>query len=222
MNALTQAPALLPHYPSRAERIADGWVHGVGLVVAGIGAALLVGLAVWRSGLGEAAAIFIYCACLIVMLAASALYNLSDQSARRGMLRRLDHAAIFVMIAGSYTPFTALRFEGAWAIGMTLAVWLIALAGAAGQLLLPGISKRAWLVVYVLLGWMVVIAIDPLISSVSLAALILLVVGGAIYTSGIAVYVIERLPFRRAIWHGFVLAAASVHYAAIMTGVVLA
>ncbi|MGE0829468.1 MAG: hemolysin III family protein [Hyphomonadaceae bacterium] len=222
MNALSNLPALSSHYVTRAERIADGWVHGVGLVIAGLGAALLIALTAWRSGSSETGAILIYSICLLVMLGASAAYNLADRSRLRGVLRRLDHAAIFVMIAGSYTPFTVLRFEGGWAVGMTLAVWLIALMGAAGKMLLPGVSKRVWLILYVLLGWMVLIAIDPLIRSVSLATLVLLAVGGAIYTSGVAIYVFERLPFRRAIWHGFVLAAAGAHYAAIMTGVVLA
>jgi len=145
---------------------------------------------------------------------------LADRSRLRATLRRADHAAIFVMIAGSYTPFTV-GFEGAWAVGMTAAVWLIALAGAAGKLFLPGLSHRLWLGLYVALGWMVLVAIDPLVRSVSVLALVLLVVGGAIYTSGVAIYVLERLPFRRAIWHGFVLVAAGAHYAAILTGVVL-
>jgi hemolysin III len=150
----------------------------------------------------------------------SAAYNLAENSTRRALLRRLDHAAIFIMIAGSYTPFTTQRFEGAWAIGMTAAVWILALACAAGKLFLPGVSKRIWLGAYVLLGWLVVIALEPLARGVSLAALVLLIVGGGIYTLGIAIYVLERLPFRRAIWHGFVLAAAGVHYAAVLTGVV--
>jgi hemolysin III len=222
MSALSEPPNPASHYISRAERIADGWVHGVGLAIAGIGAALLIALSAWRGGMGEASAILVYSACLLAMLGVSAAYNLADRSRLRLILCRLDHAAIFVMIAGSYTPFTTQRFDGAWAIGMTLAVWLIALVGAAGKLFLRGIPGPVWLVFYVLLGWMVVIAIDPLFRNVSLGSLILLVAGGAIYTSGVAIYVLERLPFRRAIWHGFVITAAGTHYAAILTGVVLA
>lgn len=210
-----------PHYPTRAERIADGWVHGVGISLAGIAAIVLVSLSLWRGGLSQATAILIYAACLLLMLIVSAVYNLADAK-QRVLLRRFDHAAIFLMIAGTYTPFTTQRFEGAWAIGMTIAVWSLALVGAAGKLLLPGIGKRLWLVLYVLLGWIVVIAAGPLSDTVSLAGVILLAVGGAIYTAGVPIYAWERMPFRRAIWHGFVLAAAGVHYAAVMTSVVFA
>jgi hemolysin III len=221
VNLMSDQTSALPlHYSSRAERIADGWVHGVGLAIAAGGAGLLIALAAWRPGGREVGAVVVYSLCLLLMLAASAIYNLADRSRLRSTLRRADHAAIFVMIAGSYTPFTV-GFEGAWAVGMTAAVWLIALAGAAGKLFLPGLSHRLWLGLYVALGWMVLVAIDPLVRSVSVLALVLLVVGGAIYTSGVAIYVLERLPFRRAIWHGFVLVAAGAHYAAILTGVVL-
>jgi hemolysin III len=222
MNGTAQIAAFASHYLNRAERIADGWVHAVGLVAAAVGAAALVGMSAWQGGAGQAGAVFIYALCLLLMLAISAVYNLADKSRARGLMRRLDHAAIFIMIAGSYTPFTTQRFEGAWAIGMTAAVWAVALAGAAGKLFLPGVSKRFWLGVYILLGWMVVIAFQPLLRDVSLAAVILLAVGGAIYTLGVSIYVLERLPFRRAIWHGFVLVAAGTHYAAVMTGVVFA
>jgi hemolysin III len=213
-------PTLPPHYLSRGERIADGWVHAIGLIAAASGAIVLTALSAWQGGAGRASAVLIYGICLLLMLSMSAAYNLAENSTRRALLRRLDHAAIFIMIAGSYTPFTTQRFEGAWAIGMTAAVWILALACAAGKLFLPGVSKRIWLGAYVLLGWLVVIALEPLARGVSLAALVLLIVGGGIYTLGIAIYVLERLPFRRAIWHGFVLAAAGVHYAAVLTGVV--
>jgi hemolysin III len=216
-----EPPAVL-HYPTRAERVADGWVHAVGVAAAAMGAIVLFGLSVWRGGPERAGAVSIYALCLVGTLAISAAYNLADRTRARRLLRRIDHAAIFLMIAGSYTPFTTQRFEGAWAVGMTAAVWIIALLGAAGKVLLPGVSRPFWLPVYVLLGWMVVAAIDPLVRGVSLPALILLIVGGAIYTLGVAIYVWPRLPFRRAIWHGFVLAAAGSHYAAVLTGVVLA
>ncbi|MEJ0058776.1 MAG: hemolysin III family protein [Terricaulis sp.] len=223
MSEAAPAPAHhSPHYPTRAERIADGWVHGVGVVLAGLAAIVLLGLSLWRGGLSQASAITIYAVCLLIMLSVSAAYNMADSGPKRTLLRRFDHAAIFLMIAGSYTPFTTQRFEGGWAIGMTIAVWALALFGAAGKIFLPGVSKKFWLALYVLLGWMVVIAIGPLSDTVSLAGRILLAVGGSIYTLGVAIYVWERLPFRRAIWHCFVLAAAGVHYAAVLTGVVFA
>jgi hemolysin III len=156
------------------------------------------------------------------MIGCSMAYNLAENHTRKSLLRRFDHAAIFLMIAGTYTPFTTIRFDGAWAISMTTIIWALALIGAAGKLFLPGVSKKIWIALYVGLGWLVVAAIGPLTAGVPLAGLILLAVGGLLYTIGVPFYVWERLPFRRAIWHGFVMAAAGVHYAAVLTGVVFA
>lgn len=221
MNAFEAPAAAIAHYLTQAERVADRWVHIVGLAAAIGGGALLFGLCIAEGALGQTSAIAIYIACLITALAVSAAYNLAKSEEWRRRLRRLDHAAIFLMIAGSYTPFTTQRFEGAWAIGMTIAVWVIAVAAAAGKLFLPGVAKKYWVPVYLLLGWMVLGAIKPLIAGVRPEALMLLVVGGVIYSLGVLVYVARSLPYRRAIWHGFVVAAAATHFAAILTGVVL-
>ncbi|MGE0595994.1 MAG: hemolysin III family protein [Hyphomonadaceae bacterium] len=215
---------LLPklHYPSRAEKLADGWVHGIGLGVFSVAVLTLLGLAIWQGGLGMASAVAVYSLCLVTMIVCSLVYNMAENHKRKSLLRRLDHAAIFLMIAGTYTPFTTLRFEGDWAIGMTAAVWTLALIGVAGKLFLPGLGKKIWIALYVALGWLVVAAMDPLTAGVPLAGVILLAVGGALYTIGVPFYVWQRLPFRRAIWHGFVFVAAGVHYAAVLTGVVFA
>lgn len=216
------AAELKPHYRNRAEKLADGWVHGVGLVLAVLAGIAVIGLSIWRGDAGQAIAVLIYVLSMVTMLVCSTAYNMTENPARKRLLRRFDHAAIFLMIAGSYTPFTTQRFEGGWALWMTAAVWVIAVAGMAGKLFLPGLSKKLWVGLYILLGWMVLIAIEPMIRGVSLAALILLVIGGVIYTLGVPIYVSERAPFRRAIWHGFIIAAAGVHYAAVLVGVVFA
>lgn len=211
----------IAHYLTRGERIADRWVHIVGLVCGIGGGVLLVGMAIAAGGVGRVSAVSVYAACLIAMLACSAAYNLAQGAQLQRRLRRFDHAAIFLLIAGSYTPFTTQRFEGVWAIAMTLAVWAIALVAAAGKLFLPGIAKKLWIPVYLLLGWMAVGAIGPLIAGVRPAAVILLAVGGVIYSLGVLIYISQKVPYRRAIWHGFVVAAAGSHYAAVLTGVVL-
>lgn len=210
-----------PHYPNRAEKLADWWVHAVGLTAAALGGLVLVILSAIWGGVQLAIATGLYAVCLVAMLACSAVYNQARASAVRPLLRRLDEAAIFLMIAGSYTPFTTQRFSGDWAIGMTAAVWAAAVAGVIGKLFAPGLPERLWTLVYVGFGWFAVIAIGPLISGVPMTALALLVVGGLIYTTGTLIFH-SRLPYRRAIWHGFVVAAAGVHFAAIWTGVVLA
>lgn len=208
------------HYPTGAERLADWWVHAIGLTASAIGGGALLGLALGLGRYGEAGAVAIYGLGLMVMFACSFAYNLSAPG-RRPLLRRFDHAAIFVMIAGSYTPFTTQRLDGWWSISMTAAVWAIAFVGVAGKLFLPGLSKKIWVFVYLALGWIALIAIKPLASAVPLAALLLLALGGAVYSAGVLVYVREQLRFRRAIWHGFVVAAAAIHFVAVLTGVIL-
>jgi hemolysin III len=210
------------HYPTRLEKLVDGWVHGVALGVFTFAVGAALGLAIWRGGLSMAAAVTVYAVCVITMIGCSMAYNLAENHKRKSLLRRLDHAAIFLMIAGTYTPFTTIRFDGAWAISMTTIVWGLALIGAAVKLFLPPISKKIWIAFYVVLGWLVLAATGPLIRDVPLAGVILLGVGGVLYTVGIPFYAWEKLPFRRAIWHSFVMAAAGVHYAAVLTGVVFA
>lgn len=212
------APA--PHYPRPIERSADAWVHIAGLAAAGAGSVTLLVLTMLGGHFAETAAVGVYALCLIAMLACSTIYNMSGPR-HRPVLRRLDHAAIFLMIAGSYTPFTTMRLTGAWAVWMTSAVWFLCLLGAAGKLFLPGLSKGIWVALYLAVSWLVLIAIKPLLATVSLLALCLLLAGGLVYSAGVVIYLRKTLPFRRAIWHGFVVAAAATHYAAILTGVVL-
>jgi hemolysin III len=210
------------HYPSRGEKLADGVVHALGLTAAAAGGVVLIVLSfATGGGPGVAVATGLYSLCLIAMLACSTAYNLTKPTRARPFLRRLDEAAIFLMIAGSYTPFTTQRLTGAWAISMTALVWALALAGAAGKLLSPRLPDWVWTVGYVAFGWVALIALRPLIRGVPLAALGLLTAGGLIYTMGALIFH-SRLPYRRAIWHGFVVTAAGAHYAAICAGVVLA
>ena len=121
---------MIEHYQSRAEKLADLWVHVVGLTLAAVGGIVLAGLAGVHAGIGGVMATAIYALCLIAMLTASTLYNQTNPCAARPVLRRLDEAAIFLMIAGSYTPFTTQRFEGGWSIGFTALIWSLAFVGA--------------------------------------------------------------------------------------------
>src|SRR5665213_3246579 len=121
----TSAPVAI-HYPTAVERFADRWVHAIGLTAGALGGVALLSLSLGLGHLRQVAAIGGYAACLMVMFLASALYNLASPR-RRPLLRRFDHATIFLMIAGSYTPFTTQRLTGAWSIWMTAAVWTLAL-----------------------------------------------------------------------------------------------
>jgi hemolysin III len=209
------------HYPTPAAKCADLVVHVVGLTLALVGGSILLALAIRAQSLSLVAGVAIYAAGVLAMLAFSTAYNFARPQ-HRPMLRRLDHAGIFLMIAGSYTPFTTQALTGAWAWGMTAAVWSIAGLGALGRVFLPRVHRKFWIGLYLALGWLVVVAMKPMLSNTTWVALLLLGVGGLLYTTGVIFYVNKRLKFARAIWHGHVVAAAGVHWAAVLLGVVLA
>jgi len=210
-----------PHYPTRAERLADLVIHIAGLAFAVIGGGGAVALAVSHGVLGLSAAIAVYALGLFAMLAFSTAYNFAHPR-WQPFLFRLDHAGIFLMIAASYTPFTTQLLQGAWSWGMTAAVWGLACAGVIIKLVLPRLGERVSMLFYLGMGWLVVLAIKPFVERVPPPALILLAIGGLVYSAGAALFVLKRCKFRRAIWHGHVLAGAVTHYAAVMVGVVLA
>jgi hemolysin III len=208
------------HYPTLWARRADLIVHLAGLTLALFGGGMALGLAVSHGMLGQVAAISIYALGLIAMLSFSLAYNFAKPS-WQPFLRRLDHAGIFLMIAASYTPFTTQALEGAWSVWMTTAVWTLAAMGILGKMFLPGLGKAIWVFLYLALGWLVLIAIKPMIAGVPAAAMWLLAAGGVVYSIGTIFYARKNLKFRRAIWHGHVVAGAGLHYAAILVGVIL-
>ena len=199
-----------------AEFAADRLVHVVGLVAAGVGVLVLAVLAATSGRPIDLIPVSAYSLGLFAMLGFSAAYNIARRSRHRDLLRRFDHAAIFAMIAGTYTPFTTLALSGSWAIGMTILVWTIAGLGIALKLILP---QRRWeglsVALYLVFGWIVLIAVGPLSRAVDTSVLVLLGAGGVVYSLGVIFHGWGRLPFQNAIWHGFVLAAAAIHYAAI-------
>ncbi|CAN7448650.1 hemolysin III family protein [Phenylobacterium sp. LjRoot164] len=214
-------PAVPPrHYPTASAKCADLVVHVVGLTLALVGGIVLLTLAVRAQSLSMAFAVGIYALGLLAMLGFSTAYNFAKPRFRPA-LRRLDHAGIFLMIAGSYTPFTTQTLTGAWAWGMTAAVWSVAAFGALGKVLLPGIGRRVWVAAYLLLGWIVLVALKPLLANATSLTMLLLAIGGLLYSSGVAFYLNKQLRYARAIWHGHVVVGAGVHWAAVLLGVVL-
>lgn len=212
---------LAEHYPNRAEHAADGLVHAIGILAALVGGGLLVAAALLHRGVPLATASAIYAMCLMAMLAASAVYNLTKPNRHRRILRRIDEAAIFLMIAGSYTPFTIQLLPPSFAIGVTAAIWIAALAGAAGKVLWPRLSDRAWSVIYLTFGWLAVVVLGPAVPTLPPLAIWLLGVAAIVYSGGVLIYLNHALPFRRAIWHACVLIGAAGHYGAVFVGLVL-
>jgi len=206
---------------TRRELVADGVIHVIGISAGLIGAAILVITAATRGSPLELAALLTYSGGLLAMLGCSAAYQLLRSSRRRELLRCFDHTAIFLMIAGTYTPFTLLRTRPFWDVALTTAVWTIATTGIALRLLRPHTFGRVSVGFYLALGWAGLAAIAPLVPMVHVSTLILLGTGGLLYTAGVAFHLWERLPFQNAIWHAFVLVAAAVHYAAVLEEIVV-
>jgi hemolysin III len=210
---MTQNSIRDPRVYSGRERTVDLVIHVTGVLFA-------LNAALWLlrhvTGLSVVASVSVYCAGLLSMILASATYNLwpADKPAKQ-WLRRLDHSAIFIMIAATYTPFAANRLGSPAGDIILAAIWICASIGIALKLLFPHRFETASIALYIAMGWMVVTVIRPLATSVATVDFWLLMAGGVVYSAGIAFYLIERIPFHKAIWHGFVLAAAMLHFTAI-------
>jgi len=203
-----------------AEIEADFAVHRFGMLVGAVAAAVLLALTA-ADNPRTLWSVVAYSIGLMAMLSFSAAYHFHHSSERGELLRRLDHAAIFVMIAGTYTPFTACIFNGAWAVWSTASMWAAALAGVAVKLAYPRRFEWISLFLYLALGWAPAIIVQPLLASLERSTMTLIVLGGMLYSVGACVHRWRRLPFHDSIWHGLVLIAAGCHYAAILHGVVL-
>jgi hemolysin III len=202
--------------PSAREIAADGLVHALGVGLGTSAAIVITALSAFRRDLDQLAPTVVYAVALVSMFTCSAAYNIFQSSRRREWLRRFDHAAIFAMIAGTYTPFTTMRLTGAWSLDFTTAIWTLAAIGIVAKLCQPDRIESISVVLYVALGWIGLIAIKPFMASVETPALLLLVIGGVIYSIGLVFHLKRDLPYQNAIWHGFVLVAASVHYLAVL------
>lgn len=202
-----------------AERRVDAGILGFGLVAAIAGCIAIAFTLPGDVRVGPVIALGFYGIALIAMLAFALSYNLAREPRARSILRRLDHAAIFLMIAGTYTPLALVAIGGSWGWTLIGFVWAGALAGMVLKLGWPHRFERASIIAYLVLGWAVLGAVPPLLEHVSTGALVLLGVGGVIYSAGVAFHVTRRMPFQNEVWHGCVVAAAACHFAAVVMAV---
>ncbi|MDR3468772.1 MAG: hemolysin III family protein [Xanthobacteraceae bacterium] len=206
----------------RAELWADGVVHIVGVSCGLVAAVVLIVLASLYLTAGQVAAIAVYSCGLLAMLGISATYNLLPVSRVKWWLRRLDHSAIYLLIAATYTPFIVQMKASLFTIGLLTGVWVVAIAGIAIKILLPGRLDRLSIVLYLAMGWSGVMIYDTMVSSLSAPTLTLIAAGGLMYSCGVVFHVWQRLRFQNAIWHSFVLMGAACHYSAVLDLVLLA
>jgi len=204
-------------YPQdrRIEWIADVAVHAVGLALAIAGCVLLVTEAARSGSVRLTAALLVYAAGLLAMLGCSTLYNSNTNRKLERLFERMDLSGIFLMIAASYTPFMLAKLDGPMAWTVLAIVWTVALAGVAMNMLARWNAPKVYLTLYLVLGWAALAVFDKLMHTLSPTGLTLLAAGGALYTIGVIFHINKKLPFNSAIWHAFVVAAASCHFLAI-------
>jgi hemolysin III len=215
----------LPHIPfsgrfdlSRGELIADGIVHSIGIVLAIVAGSMLLALSAPLAAPGEYLAAIFYVASLLTVMSISCAYNLWPISPAKWVLRRFDHAAIYLLIAGTYTPFLAQLDRPDT---MLWVVWTGAALGIFVKLALPGRFDRLAIVFYLAIGWSGVLMLDGLTEALTDRTLALVAAGGIAYSGGIVFYLWKRSCFQSALWHGFVVAGAALHLAAVTDSLVI-
>jgi len=203
----------------KAERIYSQFEHRADAVIHALGVLFAINASLWLlwhvTGMSVGISVLIYCAGLLAMISFSAAYNLAPHGPSKQFLRRLDHAAIFIMIAATYTPFAVNRLAAPYGNVVLAAIWLSASFGVTMKVLFPRRYEWLSLGLYLAMGWMIVFVIQPLHATMSTTDFWLLVGGGLVYSAGVAFYVIERIPYHKAIWHAFVLVAAAMHFSAV-------
>jgi hemolysin III len=207
--------SVFPQYTPR-ERLADGCIHVISVAASLVALIALLVVGVKQQATLLIASLAIYGTALVATFSFSAGYHLIVRPKLKAIFRRLDHAAIFLMIAGTYTPFILIKMNDAWGLTLLGVVWAMAALGIAIKLFAPRYLEGVSTALYLVQGWAVIVAWQPLVSALPRDVALMLGVGGVLYTIGVVFHLWERLPFQNAIWHGFVLVAASVHYAAVL------
>lgn len=216
IKAMLTRPAGVAQY-TVGEEIANAVTHGVAALLSIAGLAVLVAFAVLYSGSPKVvAAVSIFGASMVFLYTASTLYHSIPNPRAKKVLQYLDHSMIYVLIAGSYTPFCLITLQGYTGIALLCAVLLIAIAGISLQAVL--LHKADWIncLLYLSMGWLAVFVIDPLVSTLDSTGLALLVAGGLAYTVGVVFYIFERIPFSHAIWHTFVFAGTTLQFFSVL------
>ncbi|HZY34948.1 MAG TPA: hemolysin III family protein [Rhodanobacter sp.] len=211
--------ALLPRY-SFADELASSVIHGVGIVLSIAGLATLVAFAALHGNALTVVACAVFGASLVLLYTASTLYHSVSVVAAKPALRALDHIAIYVLIAGTYTPFTLIALPGMWGWSLFAAVWTLALLGSALELGLLGRYRKLAVLLYVGMGWIGMIAFKPLSEHLQSGGTALLLAGGLAYTLGVPFYLWRGLPYHHALWHVFVLAGSVLHFLAVLLYVI--
>lgn len=204
------------------EELANAVTHGLGAAAALAGGAVLITLAALAGDGWQLAGAIVFGVCLLLLYLASTLYHAVQHPVLKGRLKVFDHCAIYLLIAGTYTPFTLIGLRGAWGWGLFAAIWTLALAGVVFKLFFTGRFKGLSTGIYIAMGWLVLVAIKPLLAALDGWTFGWLLAGGVCYTLGTVFYHRPSLPYSHAIWHLFVVAGSVCHYVSVLAQVMKA
>jgi hemolysin III len=198
------------------DELASSVIHGIGIVLSIAGLATLVAFSAKYGDVRAVVASAVFGSTLILLYTASTLYHSIPGEGAKRVLRTLDHIAIFLLIAGTYTPFTLMALPGAWGWSLFGTIWALACMGSALGLGLLKRYRKFAVLLYVAMGWVGLIAFKPLMASLQVGGLALLIGGGVAYTLGVPFYLARKMPYHHTVWHVFVLAGSVLHYLAVL------
>lgn len=200
---------------SMREELVNAFSHGIGLVAMLAGAPILLIAASDRDAWAIVSAA-VFAASVALLYFSSTVYHGSRPGRLKNVFRTIDHAAIFLLIAGTYTPFTLGVLRGPWGWTLFGLIWALAGLGIANEAIAWRFASRVSMALYLGMGWLIIIAIRPLVESVPLAGIALLVAGGLAYTGGVAFYALDRVKYAHFVWHLFVLTGTTCHFFAVL------
>ena len=204
----------------KREEFASALTHGLGATAALVAGIVLVTLAALHGNGWQLGSAIVFGTCLLLLYLASTLYHSFNNPVVKGRLKVFDHCAIYLLIAGTYTPFTLIALRGPWGWGLFAAIWSLALAGVVFKLFYTGRFRKLSTLVYVAMGWLVLVAIKPVLAALDTWTFGWLIAGGLFYTLGTIFYHRQSIPYSHAIWHLFCIAGSVCHYVAVMAQVV--
>lgn len=202
--------------PSLHEERANAWTHGLGLLLSLAGIPGLIIMAVRHGDAWHIVSCSLYGGTLIALYLASTIYHSARRASWKAVFRVVDHACIYLLIAGTYTPFTLVTLRGGWGWTLFGLVWGFAIIGVCVKIFGTRRSERISTLIYVLMGWLALVATKPILEQFPPGCLLWVLAGGVVYTVGVVFYALDRKPYLHAIWHVFVLGGSVCHYVAVM------
>lgn len=207
------------HTASTREEVANALTHGLAAAAALVGGTVLIALTAQHGDGWQLASAIVFGVSLLLLYVASTLYHAISHPVAKARLKVFDHCAIYILIAGTYTPFTLIGLRGAWGWSMFAVIWSLALAGVVFKLFFTGRFKLVSTLIYIAMGWLVLIAIVPMTRALDAWALGWLLAGGVVYTVGTLFYMSRKIRYAHTIWHSFVIGGSTCHFLAVASHV---